>query len=802
MKKLLKEDLIKQTPISLENFLNTSSVEYVEKLVGQEKGLEAIKFGLKVKESGYNIYIAGEMGTGKTTTAKILANEISKTEQTPPDFVYVYNFESPKEPILIELPNAVAIQLQDDVDEVITMLLEEIPKVYADKAFVDKKDELLKSFGDEKESILKALSDDILKDGFVIKHSSTGIYIMPIKDDEVITEEEFEELTEEEKDFIKESSSIADIKVKKAIEQIKLKENEIAKKFDEIDYAQSLIVVGKYFTRLISKYEKFENEKLDKYFKDMKEDILDNIKEFLPIDQLSDEELADILTSPQRNTISTDILTKYKINIFVDNTDEKNAKVIFVENPTYSNLFGEIECENEGNNIITDFTKIKSGALQQSYGGYILINCYDLLSNIGCYEKLRNVLKTKKITVDTQTQVNNAISYSLIKPEHMEFNSKIILIGSEDNYYTISSYDDDFRKLFKVVASFDYEMEFNEKNCIDITNFISGFAKKDENLHFSFDAVKDILKYSQRLSGSKNTLNTNFNLLTELLIESTLYAKERNEEFVSSESVKIAINKRNQRYDSYEEKMIKMIDDNIIMVDTKGYIIGQINGLCVISTYDYTFGIPTRITATTYIGSEGVINIEKEASMSGNIHEKGVEVLSGYLGDKYSQDFPLCLSARICFEQNYSGVDGDSASSTELYALLSSLSGVPINQSIAVTGSINQKGYIQAIGGVTDKVEGYFKLCKKRGLNGQHGVIIPTANINDLVLNDEVIEAVDNGQFNIYAINTIDEGMEILTGESMGKIVNGCYEKYSINYLVYEKLKDYYKKLNEFKKKS
>ncbi len=799
MKKLNKQDLINNTFSGLENLNSTADYEFTEKLIGQEKGISSIKFGLNVKDFGYNIYIAGDMGTGKTTSAKLLAQEISKNEIAPPDFVYVFNFEDQKKPLLIELPKSVGTQLKDDLEEVIGLLLEDTPKVFADKKLISKKNELLKQFEDDKELLLKELSEDILKDSFALKHSATGVYVMPMKDNEVISEEDFELLSEEEKEAIRENSITTNLKVENTIELVKNKEKELVKKVDEIDYAETLFIVGKHFTKLITKYEKLENEKLNKYLEDMKEDILENIQEFLPVDQLSEENLQEMLLAPKN--AETEILTKYSVNVFVDNKEENHAKVVVVDNPTYSNLFGEIDCENEGNNITTNFKKIKSGALQQAYGGYIIINCYDLLTNVGCYEKLRNVLKTRKITVDAQTQVNNAISYSLINPEEMDFNSKIILVGSNENYYNISNFDDDFRKYFKVFSDFDNEMDYTENNCLEIMNFICGFVKKNNAIHFDIDAVKEIIKLSQKYSGSKLTLNTNFNLLTEVLTEATLYAKEVDEKLISVSSLKKAIDERIGRVNTYEEKMIKMIDDELIMIDTKGEEVGQINGLCVISTYDYSFGMPTKITATTYIGSEGVINIEKEAEMSGNIHEKGVGVLSGYLGEKYSQDFPLCLSARICFEQNYSGVDGDSASSTELYAVLSSLSNLPIKQYIAVTGSINQKGYIQAIGGVSEKIEGFFKLCKKRGLTGKEGVIIPSKNVNDLVLNDEVVEAISNDLFSIYAIDTIDEGIEILTGTKMGELVNGEYEKGTINYLVYDKLKGYYTKLNEFKRK-
>ncbi len=800
MKKLELKDLYDNSFFDTLKFKDTSKVAYSEKLIGQDKGIEAIEFGLKIKDFGYNIFIAGEMGTGKTTSAKLLCEKISKGESIPPDFVYVYNFKSQKEPILIELPTGVGSEFKASMDEFVKHLSEDIPKTFANKKLTDNKNELLREFEDEKEQLLKLLQEEIQKDNFSLKHSSTGIYIMPMKDGEVISEEDYEDLTEGEKDLIRENSITTNIKVESTIDLVKAKEKELLKKIEGIDSKQAKKVIDKHIKKLLEEFKTFENKKLDLYLENLKEDLLENYQEFLTVEQLGEDNLQDLLSGVQKPN-NEDFLDRYKVNVFVDNKETTCAKVVVVENPTFQNLFGEIECESEGNSISTDFTKIRSGALQEAYGGYIIINCYDLLTNPGCYEKLRQSLKTKKVTVDAETQVNNAITYSLIKPEFMALNAKIVLVGSYENYYSISDYDDDFRKYFKVFSQFDNEMPSDDIHLNEIVNFIVGYVNRSESLHFTKGAVEEVIKFSQRISGSRTTLDTNFNLLYELLVECTLYAKEDKAKLVDRKHIIKAIQKRYNRFNHYEDKMMKMIDDEIIMVDTDGESVGQINGLCVISTYDYSFGVPTRITATTYIGSEGIINIEKEADMSGSIHEKGVGVLSGYLGEKFSQEFPLCLSSRICFEQNYNGVDGDSASSTELYAILSSLSNLPIKQNIAVTGSINQKGYIQPIGGVTEKVEGFFKLCKKRGLTGNQGVIIPKQNVNDLVLNSEVCEAIEKGVFSIYAIGNIEEGMEILTGHKMGKLVDGKYEKDSINYLVYEKLKGYYKKLNDIKRK-
>lgn len=744
-----------------------------------------------MEEYGYNIYVCGEMGTGKTTSAKELSKKIASTKKAPDDFIYVYNFISPKEPILINLPNGMAEVLKYDLEEIITMLQVEIPKVYFDKNLENKKNGLLKSYQAERDDIIKELSKDVEKENFGVRSSATGIYLMPIKDGQIISEDDFSDLPDDEKDFFSKSSLSVNLKAESVLEKLKEREKVLGEKLQELDFSETLFIVGRHFTKLIDKYHGLNNEKLNKYLFDMKEDVLDNIDEFLN-DQVGQEAEQNPLASLVQKVDKDEFLQRYKINIFVNNKGEKHPKVIFVENPTYTNLFGEIECETEGNAITTSFLKIKSGAFSLAHDGYIIINSYDLLTNPGCYEALRRILKTKKIMIDTQREMNTGTSFSIMKPEDMDFSSKIILVGNYYNYQNISSYDDDFNKFFKVLAQFEYEMDFNEKNAEDLAHFVCDYVNKNNISHFSIDALKEIIKFSKKRVSNRNKLDTNFNLLCEILLESSTISKINGEEIVSADSVKNALKMRLERQNSYEIKMHESILEGTVMIDTTGFVVGQINGLCVVSTNEHSFGVPTKITATTYIGREGVVNIEKEAELSGEIHEKGIGVIKGYLGERYAREFPLCLSSRICFEQSYGVIDGDSASSTELYAILSSLSNTKINQAIAVTGSVNQKGFIQPIGGVTEKVTGFYNICKKRGFTGSEGVIIPSTNVDDLVLDDEIIEALDLGIFSIYKVDTIEEAFEILTGEKMGELIDGKYEKGTVNDKIYNTLKNYY----------
>ncbi len=794
MKVLTAEDLKRECDISILNFETTADLEEKEVLIGQKKGADAIKFGLNVKSEGYNIYVAGESGTGKTTYATKFAREQAEKENSPNDLVYVNNFKNPKKPILIELPKGIGIELKEDVEEVITLIQDELPRAYNDKNLEEKKNQIIKKFQSEKDLIIKNLSDEVKEDNFGVKSSTNGIYLMPIKDGELLSEEEFEELSEEEKDEISKNSEAVNMKAAEIIQNIKDHEYQVSKKLDEIDYTVALFIVGKYFSKLIEKYEELECEKLNKYFFDMKENILDNIDEFVTIEEEVDDGLQGLLPFIGKQG-KEDICENYKVNLFLDNSKTEGAPVIVEYNPNYSNLIGEIEYESEGNAVTTSYMKIKAGSLHKAKGGYLIIQAYDLLSNGAVYEALRRCLKSKKITIETAKENASGVTISALAPEDCPMDVKIILVGTRYYYDLISYHDDDFKKYFKILSSFDYEMDLNEENAIEIAHYIKYFVEKNKAIHFDKNAVSKIINYSQRLAENIEKLTTNFNDISQILAESTTWASLEGKDIVTGTLVDKTIKHKIYRTNDYEEKLTELIDKDVIMIDTKSRVVGQINGLAVIDTGKYSFGKPVKITATTYIGNAGIVNIEKEADMSGNIHDKGVQVLSGFLGETYAQNFPLCLSARICFEQSYSGIDGDSASSTELYAMLSSLSGVPIKQSIAVTGSINQKGMIQPIGGVTQKVEGFFDLCKKRGLTGEEGVIIPIQNVKDLVLRDEVIEAISFGYFSIYAIENVSEGMLLLTDQVMGEIDDkGVYPPYSINGRAYEKLKNFYNK--------
>ena len=785
-KDTIKEDTAQQ---GVEN--NTPNKNVNKELIGQKRAAEALSFGLQMKTKGYNIYVCGATGTGRTTFTNVYAKEKAIKEPVPPDLCYVYNFANPKCPQLLRVPAGQGRILHESMEDLIDRLSMELPKLFADKDYIQKKEEITKVLQVKRDEIIKEVSEEARKYDFEVKNSPTGIYFLPVIDGEVISEEQFDSLSSEQRDTItKKSESISQCATE-ALRAIKTYEKNTKKEVEELDYTLGLFTVGHHMDDMIKTFGNEPN--VLEYLKAVKEDILDNLGDFISEDDNEEDALQAFM--PWANKKSTDdILTKYKINILTDNSELTGAPVILDYNPSYSNLVGEIEYDNEFGNFSTDFMKIKPGLLHKSNGGYLILQAQDVLGNHHAWETLKRVLITGKLAIEPLREYTTGVAVSGIKPEPIPIDVKIILIGGGFYYDILYYYDDYFEKLFKIRVDFDYEMHMNEKNVQEITNFVKHYCEETNSIPLDLKAINKLVEHATRLAERQDRLTTRFNRLTEILAESIAWAEMDNAKIVTETHVQKAISKREYRLNMYEEKLSEMIEDDIIMLSTDGAKVGQINGLAVLDTGDHVFAKPSRITATTYMGKSGIVNIEKEADMSGSIHEKGVEVLKGYLGQTYAQEFPLSLSCRICFEQNYNGIDGDSASSTELIAVLSSLSGLPIRQNIAITGSINQHGEIQPIGGATYKIEGFFDLCKKRGLTGKQGVVIPTRNTRDLVLNDEVIEAVKNGTFHIYPVSHINEAIEIMLDTPAGE---WPFPFDTVHGKVFRRLRSYHRKTKE-----
>lgn len=766
-------------------FNSTAELEPSHGIIGQERAVKAMNFGLKIRTRGYNIYMSGLTGTGKTNYAERYIKKIAESGKVPSDWCYVYNFDKPTQPMAVSLPAGLGKVFQKDMDDFIKILEVEIPKAFDSEDYERERSIIVKEFQDRRNECLEILSKDAEKQGFKVKTTGSSIYFVPVIEGKAISEQEYSDLDESLKNEINKKSDIVQMETMDIIRKIKGIEKDAEEKISEWENKIALFAVGMHINDLKEKYKDYG--KVTTYLDKVQEDILSNLDDFREEEISEDQQQVIIPWGKKNEQYPSD---KYKVNLLVDNSSLQGAPVVIDYNPTYYNLVGKLEYENEFGTMTTDFTMIKGGLFHQANGGYLILQARDVLNNTQSWEALKRMLRTRQISIENLKEQLGLVAVSTLKPEPIPVDVKVILVGSEYVYQLLYQYDEDFRKLFKIKADFDDEMDRNEENIIKLARFISSFCNREKTVHFGKTGVAKVVEYNSRLVEDQNKLTTRFTDIVEILCESCAWAEIEGSSLVEAQHVKKAFEEKNFRSNKYDHKLLEMLQDGTIMVDTDGEVIGQINGLTILDMGDYTFGKPSKITATTYMGKSGIVNIEREVEMSGTSHTKGVLILSGYIGQKYAQEIPLSLSASLCFEQMYSGVDGDSASSTELYAILSSLAEAPIKQGIAVTGSVNQRGEIQPIGGATNKIEGFFELCKIRGLNGRQGVIIPHQNVKNLVLNDEVIEAVKAGSFHIYPVKTIDEGIEILTGVKAGeKKADGTYPRGTINYRVYEKLK-------------
>lgn len=766
-------------------FNTTAEIDSISTGIGQDRGIKALEFGINVDIKGYNLYLEGPSGVGKTMYTKHYLDKISKKKKVPSDWCYIYNFDNPNEPIAVSLSAGQGREFRDTMDQFIKEIKLDIKNTFNNDDF-EKEKKLIKQEYEEKRNILmEKLNEKSSKYGFQVKSAKNGIYMMPVIDGKTIEESEFEKLDDKTKKEFEDKSTIVQQHIMDVISEIKSIEREAEKKMNDWQSNVALLTINGHINLIKSKYKR--NKKINTFLDNVKKDILKNIDYFLAEDKTDNK----VQMQSPRMELPKPWLN-YRVNLFVDNSEQEGAPVIMDSNYSYHNIFGKLEYENYYGALKTDYTMLKSGLLHKANGGYIIFQASDLVANGLCYEALKKALRMKELLIENTADQRSSMVMVSLKPEPIPLDIKVILIGNENIYQTLLSFDSDFRKLFKIKVEFEDSSPMNVDNMNKLARFIHGYCEQEDLLPLDKGAVAKVIEYASKLADDQNKLSTRFNDLAQIVGESATWAKMAKEKVVTAEYVDKALKERIERVKKYDSRYVEMIKDNTLLIDTSGFVVGQINGLTIMSIGDYTFGKPAKITANTYTGKTGVINVEREVELSGSTHSKGVFILSGYLGEMFAQDIPLSLTASICFEQLYNGVDGDSASSTELYAILSSLSGVPINQSIAVTGSVNQKGEIQPIGGVNDKIEGFFQICKLRGLNGSHGVMIPIQNVRNLNLSDEVIKAVKDKKFHIYAISTIEEGIEILTGVPAGKKDSkGRFPAGSINYLAYEKLKKY-----------
>lgn len=769
------------------NFTTTDELEPISTGIGQERGIKALEFGLNVDINGYNVYVEGPYGVGKTAYVKNYLKVISKKKKVPSDWCYLYNFDNPNEPVAVSLPAGQGKEFKDTMNSFINEIKVDIRNTFNNEDFEKEKKLIKQEYETRRNLLMEQLNKKSAEYGFTVKSSQNGIYMMPIVNGKTIAEEEFNKLDEAVKKEYETKSTIVQQHIMEAIGQIKSIERESDKHIQEWQSNVALLTINGHINLIKDKYKR--HKKINHFLDSVKKDILKNVNLFTA----DEKTLEGKLQGPQ--AAHPEVFKpwlNYRVNLFIDNSNLEGAPAVADTNYSYHNIFGKLEYENYYGTLKTDYTMLKPGLLHIANGGYLVFQANDLLTNSLCYDALKKVLRSKTLGIENATDPRSSMVMVSLKPEPIPLDLKVILIGDENIYQTLLAMDPDFRKLFKIKVEFADDAPMNKDNIVKLARFVKGYCDHENLPPLDSGAMAKIIEYASKLADNQDKLSTRFTDLSVVVGEASTWAKMARSKVITEEFITKALAEKIDRVKKYDERYMEMIKDDTLLISTSGSEIGQINGLTIMNVGDYTFGKPVKITANTYTGKNGIINIEREVELSGSSHSKGILILSGYLGEMFAQDMPLSLTASICFEQLYSGVDGDSASSTELYAILSSLSGIPINQSFAVTGSVNQKGEIQPIGGVNDKIEGFYQVCKMRGLDGTHSVIIPKQNIKKLNLSQEVVDAVKNGNFHIYAISTIEEGIELLTGVPAGnKDENGNFPAGTINYLVYNKLKKY-----------
>jgi predicted ATP-dependent protease len=777
------------TPAAL-GITSMDGITPLREIVGQDRALRALKTGMAMRQSGYNIFATGLPGTGRSTTIKTLLAEVGQIQVELTDKLYVHNFKDPDSPVCMTLPAGLGTAFKRDMGSFLADLLKSIPAVFESRRYQEQRKQTLEHFQDRQRSVLRDFEKKVKERGFEVVQVQGGSTarpeIVPVVDgnpvsmDQMHQKAESGEITREELTLLIQRQAELDGQMDIVMREMRNIERKAKRSLEDLNHTVVVPVVEELISDL---EERYQSPEVHDFLKDLKADVLANLARFHQKEETQPSILG--MHVPREE----DQFLEFQVNVLVDNGSVSGMPVVVEKNPRYKNLFGTIERVIDRNGIWrTDFTHLKAGSMLKADGGYLVIHALDAITEPGVWPTLKRVLRNGQLEI--QSYEAGIFGYSsALKPEPVDLNVKVIMIGDSYTYQLLYSLDDDFREIFKIRADFDTEMPNVDRSIRSYISFIKGVTDREKLLPFEISGVAEVVEYGVRLSGRQNKLSTRFSILADVLREASYWAENAKASSVSAEHVRRAIEERIERVRLVEEKIQEMIIEGSLLVDTDGAVVGQVNGLSVYQMGEHEFGKPSRITAKTSMGRAGIINIEREADLSGPSHNKGVLILAGYLRAQFAQDKPLVLSASIAFEQSYAGVDGDSASSTEVYALLSSLSGTPLRQELAVTGSINQHGEIQPIGGVNLKIEGFFDVCRARGLTGKQGVLIPSTNVPDLMLRRDVVEAVRDGQFHLYAIRTVDEGIELLTGKKAGKrLKSGRFEPNSINALVDRKL--------------
>jgi ATP-dependent Lon protease len=771
---------------------SSAEIKSSREIIGQERALRSLRVGLAMNHFGYNIFVTGISGTGRTTTIKRLLHEFESQPGDLRDHCFVYNFKHPDMPLAITLPAGQGRGLKEDMAGLLRDLNRDLPALYESLRFQQARKDVISHFQERQRSVLLDFEKKVKEKGFELVQVQVGNAmrpdIVPVVGEKATNMEEIDALVQkgefprEQYQALKQTQAALEKQMATVFRELRNIEKKVQQSLEEVEERLVMPIVDEGIEILKTTYE---SKKVHSYLEDVRTHIKTSLDRFQRPQQ---QPQAPPANEPDAEQEEDDFL-EYQVNLLVDNSDTEHIPIIIETNPKYKNIFGTVERVMERGGVwTTDFTQIKPGALLQAEGGFLVLNALDVLLEPGVWQDLKRTLRTGKIEIHPNEPIYGFAPTGM-KPEAIDLKVKVIMIGDSEIYQLLYLRDDDFKKIFKIRADFDYEMPREPGAVNQYLRFVKMVCDDEHLKPLDREALAALVEFGVRLAGNQRKLSTRFNLLADVVREANYWAGQDLDIIVSIKDVRKAIEERNYRVKLIEDKIQEMINEGVIMIDTEGSVIGQVNGLSVYDTGEHAFGKPARITAKTSLGRAGVINIERDAEMSGPTHNKGVAILSGYLRSTFAQDKPLIVSASVTFEQSYSGVDGDSASSTEVYAILSSLSEIPLRQDIAVTGSVNQKGEVQAIGGVNLKIEGFFDVCKDRGLTGSQGVVIPKANTPDLMLREDVQEAVKKKRFHIFAISTIDEGIEILTGYKAGhRRSSGTFEPRTVYALVDQKL--------------
>jgi len=777
------------------DFKSTAELSVLDNIIGQERAVRATSFGIDIESPGYHMFALGPTGTGKTSMIKDLLDRKSEDQDIPDDWCYVNNFEDNDKPRTLRLPAGKGCQFEEDMDRLVEDLSNEIPSAFETEDYEKEQEKIEAEFQEQRQVKFKKLEKEAESREFTLVQTPRGLIIAPVIDDDVITQEDFNKLEKETREKFEERQSELQEKMRNTIRRIQDLQEEAKEEIRKLDQE----VVGYAVEHLIEKMtEKYSDlDAIVNFLQEVRNDLLKNVDAYKQAKER--EEAQQQLPFQIGQMGGKPNFDRYKVNLLVDNCKTDGAPVIIESNPTYPNLLGRIEHQARFGALTTNFQMIKGGALHRANGGYLIVNARDILTKPMAWEGLKRALKDHEVRIESMYESLGAISTRSLDPEPIPLDIKVILIGDPMVYYLLYSMDQDFQELFKVKVDFSVQMDWTDDSLQQYARFVGTVCKNENLIDFAPSGMAKVIEESARMVGHQKKLATKFGEIVDLIREASYWAGKNGKKQVRGEDVSQAVDEKIYRSNQLEERLQEMIDEGVILIDTDEETIGQVNGLSVLPLGDYAFGKPSRITARTHVGKAGVVNIDRETELGGRIHNKGVMILTGYLGGKYAQNMPMAFSASITFEQLYDEVDGDSASSAELYTLLSSLSGYPLRQDLAVTGSVNQRGQVQAIGGVNEKIEGFFKVCMMKGLTGEQGVMIPQSNVEHLMLREEVVEAVKDGKFHIYPVSTIDEGIELLTGVQAGERDDtGKYPKDTVNFAVQSRLKELAEKVKSF----